>query len=342
MPPDRAARYRGHVPVGTLSITLALALSLTPGPTVAQQPTRVPRVGIVWVGRASDVSPFHEAFRQGLRDHGYVEGQTIVVEVRYAEGRAERLPALLTELAARKPDVIVAPAASITRVAKQVTSTIPIVMANVSDPVALGFVASLPRPGGNITGIANLSEELTAKNLQLLTEAVPHARRLAALWDRASPTADAYRQIITGAARALGVALQTLEVGGPEEFEKAFAKARRQRAGALLVLAGRGEPLLFTHRKRLMELVAQYRLPSMFGSAVYAEAGGLMSYGPNLPAMFRYAATFVDKILKGAKPADLPVEQPTRFELVVNLKTAKALGITFPQSILIRADQVIQ
>ncbi len=323
-------------------VTLSLGLLAALPAAEAQRPARLPHVGIVWVGGPRTIAHFHEAFLQGLRDHGYVQGQTIAVEARYADGRAERLPSLMTELAALKPDVIVAPAASITRAAKQVTSTIPIVMANVFDPVALGFVASLPKPGGNITGIANLSEDLTAKRLQLLKEAVPKASRVAVLWDRASPAREAYGKILPAAARALGLSLHTLEVGGPDEFEKAFAEASQQRAGALLALAGGGEPLFFTHRKRLMELIAQHRLPAMFGSAVYAEAGGLMSYGPNLPAMFRYAATFVDKILKGAKPADLPVEQPTRFELVINMKTAKALGLTFPQSILIRADRVIQ
>jgi putative ABC transport system substrate-binding protein len=275
-----------------------------------------------------------------LKDLGWVEGQNIVIEWRFAGGRAERLPDLAAELVRLQVDLIVVPSTPPALAAKNATKTIPIVTVGVGDPVGLGLVASLARPGGNITGLTGVvTPEIAGKQLELLKEAVPKVSRVAVLWNPATPgNALALRETEI-AARVLGVELQLLEARSLNDFDSAFAAMTAKRAGALLVL---GDVMFVTHRIRLAELVAKSRLPAMYGLREYVEAGGLMSYGPIASELFRRAATYVDKILKGAKPADLPVEQPTRFELVVNLKTAKALGLTIPQSVLIRADEVIR
>jgi len=321
--------------VSILPITLALVAA--PLAAQGQPPAKVLRIG--YLTARSGGSHLDDAFRQGLRDLGYTEGENIAILHRSSEGLSERLPDLAAELVRLKVDVIVAATTPAVQAAQQATKTIPIVMAVSGDPVESGFVASLAQPGGHITGLSLQTPELSARQLELLKEAVPRVSRVAVLWNMPGPLGARTWTGMGRAARALGVQLQSLEVGGPDDLGRSFQAATRRRAGALLVLAG---PVLHTHRTRILELAAESRLPAMYGLTEYAKAGGLMAYAPNLPYMYRRAATYVDKILKGAKPADLPVEQPTRFELVINLKTAKALGLTFPPSILIRADQVIQ
>ncbi len=324
-----------------LCTALALALGLL-SPALAagaQSPAKVTRIGVLYAGFPSATRHLHEAFKQGLRDLGYVEGQTIIIEERWAEGRLERLPDLAAELVQLKVDVIVAGATPPIQAARQATKTIPIVMAVVADPVEQGFVASLARPGGNITGLSVQAPELGGKQLQLLKEVVPRASRVAILWNAANPYPALVVRETEAAARTLRVQLQSLPVRGPEEFEGAFEAATRGRAAALLTV---GDVLTMAHRTRIVALAAKSRLPAMYSFREFVDDGGLMAYGANLADSYRRAATYLDKILKGAKPADLPVEQPTRFELVINLKTAKALGLTIPQSVLVRADQVIQ
>ena len=281
-----------------------------------------------------------EAFRQGLRELGYVEGKTIVIEWRSAEGQLDRLPSLAAELVRLKVDVIVTGGPSATRPVKAATVTIPIVITNDSDPVANGFVASLARPGGNITGLSTLSPEIYGKQLELLKEIVPRLSRVAVLGDSAEPGhAQALRET-ERAARTLRVQLQYLDVRGPNDIETAFQAARTGRADAVLTLPS---AVLFSHRKQVVDLAARSRLPAMYFSAPgFPADGGLISYGASLTDMDRRAATFVDKILKGAKPADLPIEQPTKFEFIINLKAAKQIGLTIPPSVLARADEVIQ
>jgi len=283
-----------------------------------------------------------EAFRQGLRDLGYVEGRNVVIEYRDAEGKHERLPALAAELVALKVDVIVAPPTPAALAAKQVTKTIPIVFAAVSDPVSSGLVTSLARPGGNVTGLSDLTPELVGKCLEQLKQAVPGVSRAAVLWQPGAFGERTEKDLLKAAevaARALGVRLQFVEARGPDDFDRAFSKMTSARADALTVLP---TAMFVSERRRLVDLAAKNRLPTVFPYRESVDAGGLMSYGPNLADMYRRAATYVDKILKGAKPGDLPVEQPTKFELVINAKTAKALSLTIPQSVLLRADQVIQ
>ncbi len=283
-----------------------------------------------------------EAFRQGLRDLGYVEGRDIVIEFRSAEGKLERFPALAAELVALKVDVIVAANTSAALAAKQATTTVPIVFAGPTDPVTSGLVTSLARPGGNVTGLSNLVPELVGKWLELLKQAVSGVSRVAALWQPGGLGERTEKDILTRAevaGRALGVRLQFVEARGPGDFDRAFSDMTKARAGALTVLPS---GMFINERNRLVDLAAKNRLPAVYPWREFIDAGGLMAYGPNLPDLFRRAATYVDKILKGARPADLPVEQPTKFELVINMKTAKALGLTIPQSLLGRADQVIQ
>jgi putative ABC transport system substrate-binding protein len=322
---------------------VAIALTFVFGGAVAQaqQPTKVPRIGILGVGSASDPlsMPRREAFRQGIRDLGYVEGKNIVIEWRSAEGKLDHLPALAAELVRLKVDVIVTTTPIATRAAKETTVTIPIVMAQDSDPVGNGFVASLARPGGNITGLATLTPELSGKRLELLKEIVPKLSRVAVLGDSANP---GYAQVLREvelAAGALKVKLQYLDVPGPKDIEPGFRAASKGRADAVLALAG---PVLNSQRKQIVELAVKNRLPAIYAQTEYTEAGGLMYYGANTPDLYRRAATYVDKILKGAKPADLPVEQPTKFELVINLKAAKQIGVTIPPNVLGRADKVIK
>jgi putative ABC transport system substrate-binding protein len=277
--------------------------------------------------------------RAKLAELGYVEGQSIRFEYRGAYGHVDRLPSLAEELVHLNVDVIVAVATPEVQAAHQATRKIPIVMVAVVDPVATGFVASLARPGGNITGLSLLSAELSGKRLELLKEVVPGVSRVAVLWNPTNPSNALQIGATKVAAQALGVQLQPLEVRGPQDLESAFQAATRGRAGALIAL---DDPVLGSHRTRIVALAAKIRLPAMYGLTGYAKAGGLMTYGPNIPDLFRQAAVFVGKILKGAKPADLPVEQPTKFELVINLKTAKALGLKIPDSMLVQADEVIQ
>ena len=321
--------------------TVAGSFLAAPLAAEAQQTGKVYRVGVLTNVPPSTpaVSRNWEAFRQVLRDRGWVEGQNIVIEYRAAEGRVERFPSLAAELVSLKPDLLVALPNAGARAAKRTTNTIPIVMVYVFDPVRDGLVASLGRPGGNVTGLtAVVSLGLVGKRLELLKEVVPTTSRVAVLSD-AYPIDAADWNDMQAAARVLALRLLSLGVGSPNEFEAAFASMTRERASALLVLPF---PLSYAHPGRIADLAATNRLPAVYPFRESVEAGGLMAYAANAPDMFRRAAYFVDKILKGAKPADLPVEQPTKFELVINLKTAKALGLTIPPSLLQRADQVIE
>jgi len=324
------------------AVILALILALAPLAAQGQPPEKVRRVGYLNPGYLSDPLSQRrlEAFRQGLRDLGYVEGQNIAIESRWAEGKYDRYPALAADLVRLKVDVIVAHGGTATQAVQQATRTIPIVMSLVLDPVGSGLVPSLARPGGNVTGTSFMGPDLVGKQLQLLKEVVPKVSRVALLRNPANPASVQGLRDAEAAARALGVRLQPLEARNPQEIDSAFAAMTRERAGALLILP---DPIFGNQRRQIAELAAKRRLPAIYGGTPeYAEAGGLMVYGPNELDLNRRAATYVDKILKGAKPADLPVEQPTKFELVINLKTAKALGLTMPQSVLSRADQVIQ
>jgi putative ABC transport system substrate-binding protein len=323
-------------------IALILALVLAaPLAAEAQQAAKVARIGYLSPNLAA--SPHtHEAFRQGLRDLGYVEGRNVVIEYRDAEGKPERLPALAAELVALKVDIIVAPNTVGALAAKQATRTLPIVFATAGDPVTSGLVTSLARPGGNVTGLSILAPELVGKCLEQLTQAVPAVSRVAVLWEPGAVGERMDRGMLNAAevaGRALGVRLQFVEARSPADFDRAFSDMTRARAGALTVL---GSTMFGTERRRLVALAAKNRLPAVYPWREFVDAGGLMAYGTHVADLYRRAATYVDKILKGAKPADLPVEQPTKFELVINLKTAKALGLTIPQSLLLRADELIQ
>ncbi|MBR1148854.1 ABC transporter substrate-binding protein [Bradyrhizobium sp. AUGA SZCCT0431] len=302
----------------------------------------LPRVGVVWIASQSDVAPFQEAFRQGLRDLGYVEGETITIEARFAEGKAELAPALVEDLVRRKVDVIVAPSTGVVQLIKKATTTIPIVMANVSDPVGFGFVASLQRPGGTITGFSNLMVEQVGKNVELCREAISNLSRLAVLVNPALPDATLVLREVRAVAQGLGFSVHPLEARQPEDLEGAVAQASEQRADALLVSTIEG--MIFANRVPIIKAAATHRLPTVFAAPPFqlANAGALLAYGASTPDMLRQSASYVDKIVKGAKPADLPVQQPTKFELGVNLKTAKALGLTIPPTILVRADEVIE
>jgi len=306
----------------------------------AQQAAKTPHVGFLDPHSPSMVVPYHDEFRRRLRELGYLEGQSIVIEYRFAEGKTERLPNLAAELVRKKVNVIVAGAVPGVDAARRATSMIPIVMVGYGDdPVEAGLVASLSRPGGNITGSTLLFPEMTAKRLELLLKAVPKVARVAVLRNSANPAKARDWRETQGAGRVLGVTLQSVEVQRPEQFERGFASMTGEHADALLVL---GDPLTFFHRKWITELAAKHRLPTMYNEPEYAKVGGLIAYSADLREGFRLAATYVDKILHGAKPGDLPVEQPTKFELVINLKTARALGLTIPPSLLQRADQVIE
>ncbi len=325
----------------TIGVTLSIALAILAAPLAAeaQQPAKVPRIGYLGPTSPSAGARLLESFRQGLRELGYIEGQNIFIDYRWAEGKSDRFPALAAELIQLRVDAIVTYNNAAVAALQQVTRTIPIVVANMGDPVGSGFVASLARPGRNITGFSGLAEELGGKWVELLREAVPKLSRVAVLAVSQTP---GHRPIwieIQGAAKALKVTPQRQEVAGPDEIEQAFASLIKGRAQGLIVLP---HAVTNTRRTQIVGLAAKHRLPGMYPDSQYVEAGGLMSYAATFSDLHRRAATYVDKILKGAKPADLPVQQPTRFELVINMKTAKALGLTFPQSILIRADQVIQ
>ena len=303
----------------------------------AQPARRVPLLAYV-INRPGPME-FDQAFLRGLRELGYIEGQNIRVEYRWGEGMEGRLPAQMTEVVGLNPDLIVTGGTPGVQAAKNATASIPIVMTNSSDAVRDGLVASLARPGGNVTGMSIFVPELTGKRLELLKEAVPNLARVATIWNSANPGNVPLVRDTEVAARALGLALNSVGVRQVEELAMAFTSITREHAGALSVLS---DGFMVTNRKLVSELAARNRLPAIYPSSVYVEAGGLMSFGASIPAAYHRAAYFVNRILKGARPADLPIEQPTKFELVVNLKSAKALGLTIPQSILLRADRIIE
>ena len=323
--------------VGLLVIVLLVTVSLCQ----AQQAGKVPRLGILlpW-SPASEVSlSFLKAFRQGLHELDYAEGRNLAVEYRYADGESRRFPDLAAKLVRLKVDVIVTTAGTPARAAMQATTTIPVVFTQVTDPVAEGIVTSLARPGGNITGLSQVGPELGGKRMELLKETFPKISRVAVLWTGRSQSSAAQIKETEAAAKAMGVQLQSLEARSSDDFEKAFRTAIKGRAGALIVLQS---ALINTQRTQIVQLAAKNRMPTMFAEKTHVEVGGLMSYAPNFFDLQRRAATYVDKILKGAKPADLPVEQPMKFEFVVNLKTAKQIGVTIPPNVLVRADRVIR
>lgn len=318
-------------------MALALGFLVTPLAVYAQTAAQLSRIGVLRTQSRDALDSAAEGFRQGLRELGYVEGQNILLEYRWAGGNPDRLPALAAELVRLNVNVIVTGGEQAILAAKRATGTIPIVMGASNDPVGAGLVASLARPGGNVTGMTILSPELSQKRLELLKEVVPRASRVAVLYNPAFPgTALDLRQT-RDAARTLGLALHDVEVQRPAELEAAFATAR-ERAEALIPLA---DPFFTAHHARIVDLARKHRLPGVYYWKEYVAAGGLMSYGPSLRELYRRAATHVDKILKGARPGDLPVEQPTTFELVINLTTAKTFGLTIPRSVMARADQVM-
>jgi len=315
-----------------LAVTLTASLVLAPLAAVAQQPAKVPRIGIL---SADAVSTREEAFRQGLRDLGYVEGQNVAIESRYADGRFEKLPGLATELVRLNVDVIVASPTEAIRAAQGATKTIPIVMAFSGDPVGSGIVAQLGHPGGNITGLTTMAAELTAKRLEFLKAIAPTISRVSFLANQATPKQ--FVSEVEAAGRVMGVHISAVMVQDANELDRTFSAMAKRAVDGLVV-----DLVLHEYRRRIADLAIRHRFPAVSGPREFAAAGGLMAYGPDYRDLFRRAATYVDKILKGVKPADLPVEQPTKFELVINLKTAKALGLTIPHSLLIRADEIIQ
>jgi ABC-type uncharacterized transport system substrate-binding protein len=322
----------------TLLTLCALLLALSYSAS-AQQTTKVLRIGYLAAVSPSAVAARTEAFRQGLWELGYVEGKNIIIEWRFAEEKLDRLPALATELVRLKVDIIVTAGRISTRGAKEATSTIPIVMTQDSDPVANGFVASLARPGGNITGLSTLTPELSGKRLELLKEVIPTLSRVAVFGTSTAPGNAQISREVELAAGAFGVKLRYLDVLSPKDIETASRAAVKGGADGVLVLTGR---VLNFHRTQVVDLAVKSRLLAIYNSPEFVEAGGLMFYGASINELYRRAATYVDKILKGAKPADLPVEQPTKFELVINLKTAKQIGVTIPANVLARADKVIR
>ena len=317
----------------------ALILLVSATLVEAQQPTKIPLIGFLSGSFPSTSPARREAFRQGLRELGYVEGKNIVIEQRYADGKFDRLPALAAELVRLKVDIIVTAGPQSTRPAKQATSTIPIVMALDPDPVGNGFVASLARPGGNITGLSSLAPEISGKQLELLKEIVPRLSRVAVFGTSINSGNAQTLSEVELTAKAFGVKLQYLDVLSPKDIETAFRAASKGRADAVLMLPG---SVLVLQRAQLADLAAKNRLPAIYPQPDYTEAGGLVYYGANTADLFRRAATYVDKILKGAKPADLPIEQPTKFEFIINLKAAKQIGLTIPPNVLARADKVIK
>ena len=319
---------------------LATVFLATVPPADAQQPKKVARIGFLAAATRIGVSHITEAFLQGLRELGYVEGQNIIIEYRWADGNFERLPDLAAELVRLKVDVIVAVVTQASLAAKNATGTIPIVMVAVGNPVDSGLIASLARPGTNITGTSTMSDEVVGKQLELLKETFPKISRIAAMWNPANPVFQKLQlREVEATARALNVTLQKVEARNPDEIERAFAAIAKERTRALHVFP---DPVFTTHRGRIAELAIKHRLPAGSGTREYAEAGLLMSYGASFPESSRRAATYVDKILKGAKPADIPVERPIKFEFVINLGTAKQIGVTIPQWTLMKADRVIR
>jgi putative ABC transport system substrate-binding protein len=317
----------------TIGLFVTLAFLLAPLTAHAQPVGKVPHIGILPQGL------YWEAFRQGLRELGYVEGQNLVIEHGWALESTEELAHLAVELVRREVNLIVTWGTPATRAAKHATATIPIVMVGVGDPVRSGLVASLAKPGGNVTGFTSIGPDLSGKRLQLLKEVIPTLSRVAVLWNPANPANVMLFQNIQGAARALGVTVQSIETASAHHFESAFAAIVREHPDGLIITS---DPMHQLHLGWIVDFAAKNRLPAVYQHRDNVEAGGLMSYGPIWPDMFRRAATYVDKILKGAKPADLPVEQPMKFELVLNLKTAQALGLTIPPTLLFQADEVIR
>ena len=317
----------------------AFALVMTAGAAKAQQTANVPRIGYLSGSSLAALATRIEAFRQGLRDLGYVEGKNIVIEWRDANGNFDRLRELAAELVRLKVDAIISPGPAVTRPLKEATSTIPIVMAQDTDPVGSGFVTSLARPGGNITGLAALAPEMAGKQLELLKEILPRLSRVAVIGNSTNPgDAQALRETVL-AAGSVEVYLRYLDVLDPNDVESVFRAAAKGRADAVLML---GNPILNARRKQIVDLAVKHKLPATYSRPEYIDAGGLIYYGTNYNDLFRRAATYVDRILKGAKPADLPIEQPTKFEFVINLKAAKQIGLTIPQKVLARADRVIR
>jgi putative ABC transport system substrate-binding protein len=315
-------------------------LIIAPLAVRAQQAGKVYRIAFLGASSPALESELVAAFRQGLGDLGYIEGQNIVIEYRWAEGRYDRYPAFVAEAVRLKVDVIVTAGTPAALAAKEGTRTLPIVMAVIGDPIAAGVVSSVARPGGNITGSTSMTPEIDAKRLELLKEVVPGASRIAVLWNPANPNNRARIREMKAAAKSLRLTLEPLvDVADSEQLEKGFGAIVAARSQALIMVSDRA---LLSHRDRIVAFATKRRLPGLYAYREFVEAGGLASYAPSYPAMFRRAATYVDKILKGAKPSELPIEQPTKFELVINLKTAKALGLTIPQSVLGRADEIIQ
>jgi putative tryptophan/tyrosine transport system substrate-binding protein len=322
--------------------TIGLLVTLALGPLVvslAQTAAPVPRIGLLSLFSPDIGESMAESFRQGLRDLGYIEGQNIRIESRWAEGHHERLAELAADLVRLEVAVMVTESTPAALAAKQATQTIPIVTAAIGNPVAAGLVASLARPGGNVTGVTTFTSELSGKRLELLKEAAPQTTLVAVLWNAVNPSNMGYLEDTKAAAQALGLPLQAVAVRTPSDFDRAFEAMASTRPSALITLP---DGMLVDNRAPIVAFAAKNQLPAIFPDREFAEAGGLMTYGPNLAANFRRAAAFVDKILKGAKPADLPVEQPMKFELIINLKTAKALGMTIPPSLLLLADEVLQ
>ena len=322
-------------------ICLLATVLLTTAPLAqAQQAKKVAKIAYLAPSARGAVAHLIEAFRQGLREHGYVEGKDFVLELRYGDGKAERLPELARELVSLKVDVILTSTDGAIAVIKQQTQTIPILMATSTDPVETGFVASLARPGGNITGLSVISPELGGKRLELLREVAPRLSRVAFIWNPDIPGATLEYKEVQGASHSLRLQLQFLEVRRSDDLQNAFSAVTKGRAEALILAWP--NPVLFSNRDQLTSFAQKNRLPAIYAQKGFVDAGGVMSYGPNLADLYRRAATYVHKILKGAKPADLPVEQPTKFELVINLKSAKQINLTIPPNVLARADKVIR
>jgi putative ABC transport system substrate-binding protein len=321
------------------AVALALLFLAAPLSVTAQQQARVPRIGLLSPFSPADAGAWHQAFRQGLRNHDWVEGKNISIEYRYAEGRLDRLPDLAAELVRLKVDIIVTSVTPDALAAKKATVTIPIVMAAAGDVTVTGLVESLARPGGNITGLSQMNPELAVKRLDLLKEIVPQLSRVAVLWNPEDRISTITWEGLQAPARGMGIQLHSLEARSANDFGKAFEEATRRRAGALAIMPN---PVFVTNLRRLADLAEKNRLPAIFHVTDFVKVGGLVAYGPNRSDLFLRAATYVDKILKGAKPAELPIEQPNKFELWINLKTAGVLGLTIPPSVLLRADQIIQ
>ena len=336
-PLRKVGAWRAAFSLASAVIALFLVAAFTAS---AQSPGRVYRIGYIQTATPDEQAHLTKAFEDGLRDLGYVEGRNVVFERRFAWGKQERLPELAAELVKIDVDIIVTGANPVIAAVKRATTTIPVVMGGSRDPVGSGFIASLAKPGGNITGLtSDPSPEFQSKRLELLKEAVPRATRVALLRNPISPSAETYRKIVEGATRKLGMTLHVVDVRGRDDFDSAFAAIMRGQADAVMIDS---DPLFFTARSQIVQLATKHRLPSVYQAREFVEIGGLMSYGDNVAQRFRRAAVYVDKILKGAKPAELPVEQATKFELVLNLKTAQHLGLALPPSILLRTDDVIQ